>query len=388
MTGQRAGRSLRIGMVQNGLVTEERIMPPLAPVTVGDDGSCTFRVSAMPPAPHPLFDVIHGAYHLCWRSEWTGRLSVGSAAAGPLRAGSFELGELGDQALLRADGSHAIELFGDYKGKIRIGETIFLFHFMPSMGEADADGATAATAQPPPQAGWNGAVAFQTDLQRQVYDRVRGYLEDRYGRFGTHPTQPYFALDRGSARAVLRIDPWQADAVVRVIAWVVTGADVDDPGLMRFLLEKNHATTFGAFGIDPEGDIFFAHSNVGSTCDREELIASVDSVLEIADHYDDEIQRRWGGMRALDAVVADEPTVEGEPNVARKFPRIQLAQDGGDNCIRGLPIPVSAVLELIGAGRSDGDIQRVFPEIEPEDIEQVRAFGSYVDAQADAMLGS
>ncbi|MBW2525434.1 MAG: DUF433 domain-containing protein [Deltaproteobacteria bacterium] len=93
-------------------------------------------------------------------------------------------------------------------------------------------------------------------------------------------------------------------------------------------------------------------------------------------------------MRALDAVVADEPTVEGEVGVVRKFSRIQLAANGGDNCIRGLPIPVSAVLEMIAAGRSDDEIRAVFPEIECEDIDQVRSFGDFVDAQADAMLGS
>lgn len=381
-------RSLRIGVVQNGLVTEERIFPPLCVVTIGDAQSCTFRTSAVQAASFSLFDVINGAYHLSWRTGFAGRLTVAEGAAGPIPAGRWALADLEEGALVRADGSHAIELFGEYKGKVRVGEAVFLFHFMPAPETRADDGAGGTTTlEPPPQAGWNTTVAFQSDLQSQVYERARSYLEDEFGRFGSHPTQPYFALDRGSARAVIRIDPWQHDAVVRVIAWVITGADVEDPSLMRFLLEKNHSTTFGAFGLDPEGDIFFAHTIVGSTCDREELIASVDTVLEMADHYDDEIQRRWGGMRALDAVVAEEPTVEGEPGLARKFPRIQLAPDGGDNCIRGLPIPVSTVLDMIAIGRTDDEIRAAFPEIEVEDIEQVRSFGDYVDAQADAMLG-
>jgi uncharacterized protein (DUF433 family) len=387
MTGQGTTRSLRIGMVQNGLVTEERIIPLGSPATIGDDESCTFRTSAVMAPSFPLFDLLHGVYHLNWRAEFAGRITVGEDASGPLQPGSWELAELRDRALVRADGSFAIEVHREYKGKIRVGEVIFLFHFMPEVEDRERL-VSATTVEPPPQAAWHSAVAFQSDLQRQVYERARGYLEDRYGRFGSHPTQPYFALDRGSARAVIRVDPWQHDAVVRVIAWVITGADLSDPGLMRFLLEKNHSTTFGAFGLDPEGDIFFAHTIVGSTCDREELIASVETVLEMADYYDDEIQQRWGGMRALDAVVADEPTVEGEVGVVRKFSRIQLAANGGDNCIRGLPIPVSAVLEMIAAGRSDDEIRAVFPEIECEDIDQVRSFGDFVDAQADAMLGS
>jgi hypothetical protein len=39
---------------------------------------------------------------------------------------------------------------------------------------------------------------------------------------------------------------------------------------------------------------------VGSTIDKKELEASVIAVLEIADKYDDEIVKRWGGKRALD----------------------------------------------------------------------------------------
>jgi hypothetical protein len=230
-------------------------------------------------------------------------------------------------------------------------------------------------------------VQFQCEAQRLTYERVRTFMEQEWGRFGSHPTQPYFALDRGSARAVVRIDPWhERDAIVRVISWVVTGARTSDPTLLRFLLDCNHTALFGAFGLDPEGDVFFTHSMVGSTLDREELVASVESVLEIADQYDDEIQRRWGGMRALDSLVADEPTADDNQPQVRKFTRIQLAENGVDNCVRGLPIPVSAVLELVQAGKSLAEIQAVFPAIEPEDVEQVREFGGYLEATVSRML--
>ena len=42
---------------------------------------------------------------------------------------------------------------------------------------------------------------------------------------------------------------------------------------------------------------------------------------------------------------------------------------------------------MLDQGKSEAEICRVFPEIESEDIEQVRAFGAYVEANADALVG-
>ena len=69
---------------------------------------------------------------------------------------------------------------------------------------------------------------------------------------------------------------------------------------MHFLLRENDRMTFGAFGIDQDGDVFFEHTIVGSTCDKPELKTSVSSVVLIADEYDDLIVEKWGGERAID----------------------------------------------------------------------------------------
>jgi len=69
---------------------------------------------------------------------------------------------------------------------------------------------------------------------------------------------------------------------------------------MQFLLRKNDDMRFGAFGLDRDMDIFFEHTIVGSTCDKEELRATVMAVLQTADKYDDEIVAKWGGERAVD----------------------------------------------------------------------------------------
>jgi hypothetical protein len=379
---------LRIGLVQNGLVSEERVIAAEQPVTIGTHEDCTFRVAA--PAvgeSFTLFAFEEGGYRLCWREGFTG--SVSSAAPDAEGTGKpADFRALAAEASVGDEGVHRYLLSAHDKGKVRVADTFFLFHFIPApVHLVEPGGGSDSIRVATPALHWTGSVLFQNDAQRLAYERVRSFMEQQWGRFGSHPTQPYFALDRGSARAVVRIDPWhERDAIVRVISWVVTGARTSDASLLRFLLECNHTALFGAFGLDPEGDVFFTHSMVGSTLDQEELVASVESVLEIADQYDDEIQRRWGGMRALDSLVADEPTADEDRPQIRKFTRIQLAENGMDNCVRGLPIPVSAVLELIQAGKSLAEIQTVFPAIEPDDVEQVRAFGGYLEATVDRML--
>ena len=68
---------------------------------------------------------------------------------------------------------------------------------------------------------------------------------------------------------------------------------------MKYLLLENYTMRFGAFGIDDRGDIVLQHTIVGSTCDKEELQASVTAITTQADRYDDLIIQRWGGERAL-----------------------------------------------------------------------------------------
>ena len=55
-----------------------------------------------------------------------------------------------------------------------------------------------------------------------------------------------------------------------------------------------------------------------------------------------------------------------------KLTRITLnpAQMGGVPCIRGLRIPVAAVVEMVAEGMSDKAILAAYPDLEPEDIRE------------------
>jgi len=142
---------------------------------------------------------------------------------------------------------------------------------------------------------------FETKVQEQVYEKIAGYMREVFGEQAhARPDRPSFLLQVGSSMTHVVVTPWGSDdAVVMVRSYVVYQADLV-PELLLFLLKENDSKRFGGFGVDRDGDIFFEHSIVGTTCDKAELKASVMAVVWTSDQYDEQIVQRWGGMREAD----------------------------------------------------------------------------------------
>ena len=144
-------------------------------------------------------------------------------------------------------------------------------------------------------------IEFQTDAQKQCYEKVAPWVKEIFGDFAVvRDDRPVFMVNVGSAITHTAVYPWgDDDPTICSRAWVVQDAEMT-PELMRYLLTTNDTMRFGAFGIDEDDDIFFEHTIVGSTCDRDELKTSIMAVVTTADRLDDEIVARWGGTRAMD----------------------------------------------------------------------------------------
>jgi len=142
---------------------------------------------------------------------------------------------------------------------------------------------------------------FRTEPQKACYEKIAPWISEVFGEFVmAHEDRPVFGVHIGSALTIVSVDPWgDDDAVITTRSYVVTQIELT-PDLLRFLLEQNDRMRFGAFGIDGDGDVFFEHAIVGSSCDKNELKASTIAVAVTADKYDDEIRSRWGGQRAVD----------------------------------------------------------------------------------------
>lgn len=55
---------------------------------------------------------------------------------------------------------------------------------------------------------------------------------------------------------------------------------------------------------------------------------------------------------------------------------VDAAQMGGAPCLRGLRIPVSAVVGLVAEGMSNDEILAHYPDLEPEDIREALRYAS------------
>jgi type III secretion system-like peptide-binding chaperone len=73
-----------------------------------------------------------------------------------------------------------------------------------------------------------------------------------------------------------------------------------NPDLFQFLLRRNREEVLGAFSLGENGNVYFEHSLLGSTLQKEELRATLYAVTRTADEYDDRIVNRWGGLRACE----------------------------------------------------------------------------------------
>lgn len=142
---------------------------------------------------------------------------------------------------------------------------------------------------------------FKTRAQETTYKKTEQMLRQLFGEM-VHAVQeaPMFVIPSGTTLTHVIVSPWgEKDATITVRAYVTFGSDLA-PDLLHFLLRQNDTMRFGAFGIDADGDIFFEHTIVGTTCDKEELRASVMAVAQTADLYDEQIMQKWGGTRAID----------------------------------------------------------------------------------------
>jgi uncharacterized protein (DUF433 family) len=73
-----------------------------------------------------------------------------------------------------------------------------------------------------------------------------------------------------------------------------------------------------------------------------------------------------------------------------KLERITLnpAVMGGKPCIRGLRVTVGTVVGLLAAGRTREEILRLYPYLEPADLDQAMAYAAWrVEEQEVAVSG-
>lgn len=62
------------------------------------------------------------------------------------------------------------------------------------------------------------------------------------------------------------------------------------------------------------------------------------------------------------------------------------AMMGGKPCIRGMRVTVGMIVGLFAAGRTEQEILKAFPYLEPDDLRQALAYAAWRAEEADVPL--
>lgn len=124
MTGPEQRKILRMGVIQNGAIIEERLFRKQEPVTLGTNFRNTFSIAdPQMPTTFSFFEVRGGRYLLNFEDKWTGRLSVGQ--------GVHTLKSLKQHGKATKKGKFwSVVLDDRSRGKVVVGDVIFLFQFV------------------------------------------------------------------------------------------------------------------------------------------------------------------------------------------------------------------------------------------------------------------
>jgi hypothetical protein len=114
---------LRIGLIQGGKVTEERVIKQRTHVTIGPSEKSMFVVTAPNIPPNfRLFELAGNEYCLNFLDGMGGRVA--------LATGISDLNALRGQAKRTQQGAYQVRLTEDSRGKVVVGDVTFIFQFV------------------------------------------------------------------------------------------------------------------------------------------------------------------------------------------------------------------------------------------------------------------
>jgi hypothetical protein len=144
---------------------------------------------------------------------------------------------------------------------------------------------------------------FESEVHREAFERVQEYVDDLIDEPYLDEESGHFYGRFGSTVLEISVDPYgPEEAVVRVMAYCVQGAQVDE-SLLEGLLALNHSLPVGSFSV-VGSDVFFSHSLFGRSLEPRNFLGAMAAVATVADDYDDRIVAEYGGETALERIQA------------------------------------------------------------------------------------
>lgn len=125
MSSKPGNKILRIGLIQNGRIVEERLMRSAKPVRIGHGlkkNDLVVPASNLPQS-YKIFEPKDGGYLLYFNAKMSGRISLGD--------GVHTLQELAQQGRAKKSGDgYVLSLNARSRGKVKFGEVTILFQFV------------------------------------------------------------------------------------------------------------------------------------------------------------------------------------------------------------------------------------------------------------------
>jgi hypothetical protein len=156
-----------------------------------------------------------------------------------------------------------------------------------------------------------------TDIERLTASRINDALSGNAAFKRLGPSQ--FVVKQGSTFIMLTVAMMDEEhAIVRCIAQLVKGVGMT-PELAYELLKLNTQLSFGAFGYSEGAQLILLTNTIlgGVTLDAPEITSTLESLVRVADEYDDIIIEKYGGQRMTDLLEASQlGKLFSDPNVS------------------------------------------------------------------------
>ncbi len=136
------------------------------------------------------------------------------------------------------------------------------------------------------------AVDFQTDAQREFYEKAKGWVRQLYGESAwVSDEAPQFGVPVGGFNVAVGIESLgDDDACADIWTWPVSEEARATDGTLRYMLEKNAKFRFGALNIQGNGVIVFEYTAPATLLTKERFDGLLWAVAGAAAEIQKELQ--------------------------------------------------------------------------------------------------
>jgi hypothetical protein len=137
-------------------------------------------------------------------------------------------------------------------------------------------------------------------MTKSILRQVRAILEAN--ELAASDTATGVALRFDSAIVSIAVSEFGSQRLIQIRANVLSAVPKENAGLILHEINRlNCESVFGKWSFYPnERVVALEYDLLGDFLQEAELMTALQMTARLADHYDDQLQQRFGGLRAID----------------------------------------------------------------------------------------